>query len=310
VAVTCHDYFSVLARPVRRVGETAAEPPPCPGYVGPAEAAEAFAFHRRDLADELRAAHLLFAPSRAQAEGIARLAGAGLGALLLAPPPAVGEPLRRMAAGPARGRRLLAWGSLYPEKGIESVLEALARVPAALGYTLTVLGEAHEPAFRARIEARAQGLPVAWRGRFTPQDLEACAADYALLPTLADESYGLVLDEAMQLGLPTLAADVPAYRERARPESCAFYPPGDSEALAELLRQPALLERLERPRPPVLPSADAAAAELLAHYRRADRTAPFTPAVTDAERTAVVFRRAERRLWSALQQPDPPAPPW
>jgi len=312
VAVTCHDYFAVLARPVRRVHEPAPAPPPAPAYVSAGEAAEAFAFHRRDFADELRAAHLRLVPSRAHAVGLAAAAGRGLGEFEVAAPPHLGSPLRPLPERVPRGRHLLTWGTLYPEKGIETALDALARVPRDLGYSLTVLGEAHDPEFAAHLRARAQGLDVRFGGAFTPADLQRCEADYALLPSLAAESYGLVLDEALQLGLPILASDVPAYRERAPGASTAFFPAGDAVALAALLSAPDALARLARPQPPDLLDADRAAADLLARYRaaRARPAAPYAPEVTDRERAAILFRRAERRLWSALQRPDPPAPPW
>lgn len=310
VAVSCHDYFSVLARPVRLVGENHPTPPPSPSVVGAAEAAEAFAFHRRDFADELRAAHLRFAPSATQAEGVAALADQALGRFVIASPH-LGTRLRRLPGREPRGRRLLTWGTLYPEKGIESVLAALAATPTELGWSLVVYGETHAPEFRARIEAQAQGLRVEWRGAFTPADLEGCAADYAVLPSLAHESYGLVLDEALQLGLPIIAADVPAYRERAPGGSCAFYPPGDARALASSLSRPSGLEALRRPEAPKVATIDVAAQFLVDRYRAAaaQDAVPYTPQITDEERARVLFRRAERRLWSALQQPHPPAPP-
>ncbi|MEZ5964957.1 MAG: glycosyltransferase [Planctomycetota bacterium] len=312
-AVTCHDYFSALARPVRLVGEGAATPPPAPSYVGAAELAEAFAFHRDDFADELRAAHCRFAPSAAQRAGLAQLLPGDVGDFTSIGLPSTVAALRRLPESDphgsrARRRRLCTWGTLYPEKGLESVLDALARTPAALGWSLDVYGEAHSPTFRDDLLARAAGLRVTWHGRFVPQDLERADVDYAVLPSLADESYGLVLDEALQLGLPVIASDVPAYRERAQGDASVFFPPGDATALAALLAAPARLEALQRPNAPAPLSPARAAADLLSRYRAA-APSPFAPRVTDRERALYLFRRAERRLWSALQQGEAPAPP-
>ncbi len=307
---TCHDYFTALARPVRRVGEAVDLPPPPASYTNAAEVAEAFAFHRADFADELRAAHVRLAPSRAQAEGLARAFGT-VPLIRAMAPPQLGVPLQRLATKPRRGRHLLTWGSLYPDKGLESVLLAMAQVPREQGWSLTVLGEAHDPAYRARLTELAQGLAVTFGGRFAPPELQAIDADYALLPSLADESYGLVLDEAMQLGLPVLAAEVPAYRERAPIGCCQFYRPGDVDGLAALLRAPAELEKLLPSPPPILATPAQVAQELVAIYREAvaRRDETFTPRIDDAARARLLFRRAERRLWSALQLPNPPAPP-
>ncbi len=309
-AVTLHDYFACAADPVRTIAQQAPLPPPVPSYVGRAEAEEAFSFHRRDLLAEVRAAHLRCAPSRSHAEGVQEFALGDLGGIEVTPPPLLEVPARRQRAG-ARGRRLLSWGSWYAAKGLEDVLAAMRA--AGGGWQLEVFGDAHEPGHRARLEAAARGMEVRFRGAFRLRDLEASDADYAVLPSRCHESYGLALDEALLLGLPVLAADVPAYRERAPRDSCALYPAGDANALAALLRDEARLRALRPPDPPAFTTPAAAAARLLGLYQRAraGEIAPAPPGdpVTDSDRAGVLFRRAERRLWTALQQPNPPPPP-
>lgn len=312
-AVTCHDYFAALARPVRRIGEDEPTPPTSPPYLGAAEVREAFAFHRGDFADELRAAHVRFAPSRAQADGLTSLLGTDpTGTFAVSSPPQLGAALAPLRPSEPRGRRLATWGAVYQEKGLGTVLDAFARLGRAdHGYTLDVYGAAHDPAFAAQLTARAAGLPITFRGAFTRADLAQMVADYAVLPSLAHESYGLVLDEALQLGLPVLAADVPAYRERAPAASARFFPAGDADALAQILADPAALARLVRPGAPTLLDADASAARLLDSYQAAfaRRGEAYAPRVTDGDRARALFRRAERRLWTALAQAEPPAPP-
>ncbi len=308
-AVTLHDYYSVLATPVRRIGATRAEPPEVPAYVGAAERAEAFAFHRRDFAAELAAAHLLCAPSGAHARGLAELSEGALGEVAVTPPPLLRSPPRRPPQPAPRGRRLLVWGALYPEKGLEVVLAAMRR--AADEWSLEVWGEAHDAAYREQLHAAAAGLRVEFRGGFTTEDLAGSDADYAVLASCCHESYGLILDEALLLGLPVLASDLPAYREHGAEGSCAWFAPGDARALAELLDDGARLSALAVPQPPRLQSAADAAAQLQDLYERAHRgeAGPAADGVTDADRVALLFRRAERRLWSALQQREPPPAP-
>ena len=60
VAVTLHDYFAVLGRVVRRMGEDHVSMPELPDCMPEIEGQEAFAFHRQDLHDELQSAHLRF----------------------------------------------------------------------------------------------------------------------------------------------------------------------------------------------------------------------------------------------------------
>ena len=311
-AATVHDVFPVLARCVRRADETGCAAPPLEPCLGEAERAEAFAFHRRDFAEDLRAAQLRYAPSRAHAELVAGLAPAELGAFAVARPPLLAVPARTSSLAPGqRRRRLVTWGALYPDKGVHTLLEALARVP---GWELTVFGEAADPQYRRHLEALAVGQTVRFAGRFTATDLAQHAADYAVLPSLALESYGLTLDEAMHLGWPMLAADLPAYRERAPAAATAFFRPGDVAQLAALLAAPEALHALHAPAAPAAWTAADAARQLLADYERARHgetmaLPPLAP-VADAERAALLWRRSERRFWSALQQREPPAPPF
>ena len=306
-AVTLHDYFSVLGDPVRRADRDQVAAPRCPSYVSAAEAAEAFELHRRDFLDELSAAQLCFAPSAAHARGVQEVAPGALPSIEVTPPPLLDAlPRRRLGDGP-RGRRLVTWGALYEDKGLDCVLDALAQVAA--DWSLEVLGEAHQDDYRARIEQRASGLAVTWRGAFGSDDLASVEADYALLPSLCHESYGLTMDEALGMGLPVIASDLPVYRERAPAESCAFYPPGDAGALAAVLDDEARLQQLTAPTPPEVVDARAAAARLLELYGSAAAAPAALAAVTDRDRALALFRRAERRLWTALQQDAPPAPP-
>ena len=123
VAVTMHDYFTVLARIVRRVGEDAVSMPELPEYMPEVEGSEAFDFHRQDLQDEMMGAHLRFVPSSAHGEGLVQLAVGELPDLRVMPPPLLTRP--RPGSRDPHKRRLLLWGSLYPDKGVDTVLQAM-----------------------------------------------------------------------------------------------------------------------------------------------------------------------------------------
>lgn len=310
VAVTMHDYYTSLASPVRRAGQSEPAAPPSPAYVSGAEVAEAFAFHRRDLHADVCAAHLRCAPSGSHAAGLQEMAPGALGPIEVTPPPLLQVPARRPDASGPRQRRLVTWGTIYPDKGLETVLDALRAVD---GWSLEVWGDAHDPEYRSHVMQRAQGLDIAFRGAFDVGDLARTAADYAVLPSMCHESYGLTMDEAQILGLPVLASDLPAYRERVPASCCAFFTPGDPGSLEALLRDEASLAQLAVPAPPQVVDAAAAAEHLLGLYEKARRgeiaAAPATEEITGRERARELFRRAERRLWTALQQPQPPAPP-
>src|SRR5690606_32722703 len=95
--------------------------------------------------------------------------------------------------------------------------------------------------------------------------------------------------------------------------STAFFAPGDPGALAQILADEAALGALEAPEPPPIETAETAAQRLLDRYEEArlGRHGPLSgaPGVDDRMRAELLFRRAERRFWTALQQPRPPAPP-
>ena len=63
-------------------------------------------------------------------------------------------------------------------------------------------------------------------------------ADVLCAPSLAGESFGMVLIEAMAAGTPVVASDLPGYRRVARPDVDALLtPPGDTAALAAALKR-------------------------------------------------------------------------
>lgn len=271
-AVTLHDYWTVLARPARHVGEDVPRPPPVRPPMEEAEAVEAFARHGREFLEEVAAADLRFVPSRAHARGLREM---GLGDLAdgleVMPPPLLDPPARRRPTG-ERQRRFLTWGTLYPDKGLDTVLEAVRSLDGREGLHLHVLGTAHDPEYGRRLREAAAGLPVTFGGAFTPRDLAAVEADYALLPSLCHESYGLIFDEALCLGLPVLCADVPAYRERL-PDGCGrTFPPGDLRTLAGLLADVDALRALRQPAPPALVTAAESARRLAERYGAMSRS--------------------------------------
>ena len=310
-AVTLHDHFAVLGKSVRAFGEDRPLPPLAQGLVGPRERDEVFAFHRDDLADEILAANLRYAPSRAHADSLSVLAPRDLGEIAVSPPPHHSLPPRAVANRPS-GRRLISWGALYEAKGIHVLLAAL-RIAKERGHSweLDLHGSPSNAEYSKELDAAASGLVVRRHGTFTPLDLARSVADFAVFPALSHESYGLVIDEAQALGWPMLVSDLPAYREHAAERSTLFFRPGDAKSLAALLCAPERLESLARPDPPRLNSAAAAAEHLLSDYL-ADRLEKGArvdaPAVDDARRIRLLWARAERRYWSALQQAEPPAP--
>ncbi len=147
--------------------------------------------------------------------------------------PARVEPLDR----PGR-LRLGFWGNLVDSKGPRVLLEAVRGLGRSADLELHFWGGSPDPAFRARLEELATGLPVTFHGSFTPDDLPAIGRqiEVAVFPTLCFESYSFVLDEALLLGLPAIVSDRGALSERVGDAGWTV-PAGDSVALAARIEQ-------------------------------------------------------------------------
>lgn len=149
-------------------------------------------------------------------------------------------------------------GRIAPVKGLDTLLEAMARLPDPRARLLVVGGEADEPrdGHEARLRRHAAGLGLGERARFVgsqPQErLRAyyVAADVTVLPSYY-ESFGMVALEAMACGRPVVASRVGGLLTTVRHGVTGFLvPDGDSRALARclttVLADPALRQRLGR----------------------------------------------------------------
>lgn len=157
----------------------------------------------------------------------------------------------------ADSRRVVYAGQLYPWKGVDVLVEALALLPGA---RLVVLGGLEgEPDFeRVRGLVAARGLlgRVELRGTLpqaqVAQELRnAAVVAVPFLRTAMTERHTSPIKafEAMAAGRPIVASDLPSSREFLRDgENALLTPPGDAAALAaaigRLLEDPALAGRL------------------------------------------------------------------
>jgi glycogen(starch) synthase len=133
----------------------------------------------------------------------------GVDTAIFAPGPECGSPT---ADAPLR---LLVVGRLVRQKGIDVVLEAMARLPDPAAVRLSVVGDG--PA-RGDLEVQAQRLGLGRCVAFTGWADRAALpgfyrdADVFLLPS-RDEGMPNVVLEAMASGLPVLATDIPGSRD-------------------------------------------------------------------------------------------------
>jgi glycosyltransferase involved in cell wall biosynthesis len=216
-------------------------------------------------------------------------------------PPRSGEPFR-----------FAFWGGVGRHKGVSVLIEAFRRLLARRrGAELHVLGGPESPAFDRELRAAAAGLPVTFHGSFTPAQLRAVHAHCGVFPSTCIETYGLVIDECFELGLPCIVSDLGALPERAGAAGLVATA-GDAGALAATMQRiwevPRLWQELQAGRRPLPPSLEAHVDQLEAIYARARSTpapAPSAPEVPLARRLHFLMVQRD----SALTKLCPPGGP-
>ena len=132
--------------------------------------------------------------------------------------------------------RLLYVGRIDQRKGIGTIVEALASMPA--GASLTIVGEG-DPEAEEALRAQARRLGVADRIRLegfrTRAELPDAYenADVVVFPVTWEEPWGLVPIEAMALGRPVVATGRGGSGEYLRDgENALLFDAGDARSLA------------------------------------------------------------------------------
>jgi len=134
---------------------------------------------------------------------------------------------------------VLFCGKLIEKKQPMTLIEAYARVRRERPCWLLLVGDGHQ---RAAVEdlVRQRGLPgVLMAGFLNQSELPAAytAADLLVLPSAWHESWGLVVNEAMNFGLPIIVSDkVGCAEDLVRPGRNGFIVPHrDIAALAQAI---------------------------------------------------------------------------
>jgi phosphatidylinositol alpha-mannosyltransferase len=157
----------------------------------------------------------------------------------------VPPPTERPSVGPLR---LLFVGRLGDRrKGIRFLIQAYARmVRGGLPVTLDIVGElgAAEP------PPALPGLTYYGPLPFAELLRRYRACDLFVATATGQESFGLVLLEAMSCGRPLVCSDIDGYRQIARPDGARFVAPADpvalERAIAELTVDREALRRMGR----------------------------------------------------------------
>ncbi|MBL8754678.1 MAG: glycosyltransferase [Planctomycetes bacterium] len=174
---------------------------------------------------------------------------------------------RAVAPQPGERLRVGTFGGLVEAKGVPELLDAVRGLPC----DLYLAGRVHEAAIARRLDAaRAAGTTVHWRGPYMRQDRHpARDLHLAVFPSKCQETYGLVVDEALAHGVPVVCSDAGALRERDGIGGVVVTP---LAALAEVLRSLVTsadrLAELRAAIPATLPTIAVSAARHLELYSR------------------------------------------
>jgi phosphatidylinositol alpha-mannosyltransferase len=149
------------------------------------------------------------------------------------------------------GRVVLWVGRLDPQKGFGVMVEAFERLAGRMpDARLVVAGDGRDRFAVERLSPSAYNR-VTMLGSVEHESVPGlmAAADVVVSPPLGQESFGIVLLEAMAAGAPVVATDIDGYREVARHDVDAMLvPPGDAVALSaaveRVLTDEALATRL------------------------------------------------------------------
>jgi len=130
-------------------------------------------------------------------------------------------------------RELVYMGSFMPYKNVETLARALHELPR---YRLHLLSRI-SPADRERLTALAPvDALVIHNGTSEADYLALLETATALVTTSLDEGFGLPLVEAMSLGTPVVASDIPIFREIGG-EAALYATATDPSAVAAAIRR-------------------------------------------------------------------------
>ncbi len=135
---------------------------------------------------------------------------------------------------------LLFVGRLDPRKGVDRLIAAMPRILGRTGgrVQLLIVGDSYlRPKLEAAVAATARNH-VRFLGHVPSSDLPRWYAtgDIFVSPASGNESFGIVLVEAMASGRAVVASDIPGYRSVITPEvNAVAVPPGDVDALADAI---------------------------------------------------------------------------
>ena len=129
-------------------------------------------------------------------------------------------------------KQLVYTGSLYPHKNIKIVFKALKKLPQ---FSLKLVGARNIFQQQTRDLSKKYQVKeqVEFLGKLSDQELiKLYQQSYALIFPSLSEGFGLPGLEAMAIGLPVIASDIPIFREIYQ-DAATYFDPNSAEELIE-----------------------------------------------------------------------------
>jgi glycosyltransferase involved in cell wall biosynthesis len=127
-------------------------------------------------------------------------------------------------------------GRIVPEKGLESLLDAVAGFPKE-GWRLLIAGGVFPPLDLATLRARTAGLPIEWLGIVSAAEFYP-RIDVLVVPAIWADPGPLVVHEAFANAVPVVGARIGGISDLVdEGETGWLFEPGDSSSLASILAE-------------------------------------------------------------------------
>ena len=168
--------------------------------------------------------------------------------------------------------RIGTFGGLVESKGIRELVQAcVGLIEVGHDCELHLSGPWHQESLAVEMRdlARLGGLQLIERGRFTSVDRHpARDLDLAVFPSKCQETYGLVVDEALAHRVPVVVSNFGALAERSGTPGVVVTSLDElANVLVELISSPARLASLRGAIPEQMPTIEVSAERHLAIYQ-------------------------------------------